>query len=63
MTLFKTLKYKEELKDTGQGFPGRPVVKKPPASAGDRSLTPGLGRSHMPRGNQACTPQLRVRAL
>ena len=27
------------------GFPGGPVVKNPPANAGDVGLTPGLGRS------------------
>ena len=27
------------------GFPGGPVVKNPPASAGDLGLIPGLGRS------------------
>ena len=58
MTILKTFKYKEELKDTGWDFPGHPVVKKPPASAGDRGLILGLGRSHMPCGNQACAPQL-----
>ena len=34
-------------------FPGGPVVKNPPANAGDIGLIPGLGGSHMPRGNQA----------
>ena len=33
------------------GFPGGPVVKNPPANAGDMSWIPGLGRSHMPRSN------------
>ena len=28
-------------------FPGGPVVKNPPANAGDMSLIPGPGRSHM----------------
>ena len=27
------------------GFPGGPVVKNPPANAGDRDLAPVLGRS------------------
>ena len=27
--------------------PGGPVIKKPPANAGDRSSIPGLGRFHM----------------
>ena len=32
-------------------FPGGAVVKNPPASAGDRGSSPGLGRSHMPRSS------------
>ena len=32
-------------------FPGGAVVKNPPANAGDASLSPGQGRSHMPRNN------------
>ena len=32
-------------------FPGGAVVKSPPATAGDTGLSPGLGRSHMPRSN------------
>ena len=40
------------------GFPGGSVVKNPPASAGDTSSFPGLGRPHMPRSSQACAPQL-----
>ena len=32
-------------------FPGGTVVKNPPANAGDMGLSPGLGRSHMPRSN------------
>ena len=30
----------------------------PPANAGDMHSTPGLGRSHMPRSNEAHAPQL-----
>ena len=33
------------------GFPGGPVVKNLPVNAGDVSLVPGPGRSHMPRGS------------
>ena len=33
------------------GFPGRAVVRNPPANAGDTGSSPGLGRSHMPRSN------------
>ena len=29
------------------------VIKNPPANAWDTGLTPGLGRSHMPQGNEA----------
>ena len=32
-------------------LPGDPAVKNPFASAGDMSLIPGLGRSHVPWGN------------
>ena len=39
-------------------FPGGAVVKNPPANAGDTGSSPGLGRSHMLRSNEACTPQL-----
>ena len=34
-----------------QGFPGGAVVKNPPAKAGNMGLSPGPGRSHMPRSN------------
>ena len=33
------------------GFPGGAVIKNPPASAGDMGLSPGPGRSHMPRSS------------
>ena len=32
-------------------FPGGAVVKNQPANAGDKSSSPGTGRSHMPRSN------------
>ena len=35
----------------GQDFPGGPVVKNPPANAGDKGSNLGLGRFHMPRVN------------
>ena len=41
-----------------QGFSGGAVIKNPPANAGDTGLGPGLGRSHMPRSNEARAPQL-----
>ena len=37
-----------------------PVVKNPPANAGDMGLIPGPGRSHMPRSNEARVPQLLI---
>ena len=44
-------------------FLGAPVVKNPPANAGDTGLIPGLGKSPMPLGNQVCIattePELR----
>ena len=40
------------------GFPGGSVVENLPANAGDTGSSPGLGRSHMPRSNQASEPQL-----
>ena len=35
------------------------MVKNLPANAGDTGSIPGLGRSHMPRSNEAREPQLR----
>ena len=32
---------------THSAFPGGPVIKNLPANAGDASLIPGLGRSHI----------------
>ena len=40
------------------GFPGGAVVRNLPANAGDTGSSPGPGRSHMPRSNWACEPQL-----
>ena len=34
------------------------MVENLPANAGDAGLSPGLGRSHMPRSNSAREPQL-----
>ena len=36
---------------THGGFPGGAMVKNPPGNAGDTGLSPGPGRSHMPRSN------------
>ena len=50
--------WKVMLKKTKQGFPGGAVVETPPANAGDTGSSPGLGRSHMSRSNEAREPQL-----
>ena len=34
-----------------EGFPGGPVIKNPPANAGDTGLIPDLGRSHLSQSN------------
>ena len=34
------------------------MVKNLPTNAGDMGLSPGPGRSHVPRSNKACVPQL-----
>ena len=39
-------------------FPGGPVVKNLPASAGDMSSIPDPGSSHMPQSKWAPAPQL-----
>ena len=51
----KTSKFKNK---SSQGFPVGTVVKNLPANAGDMGLSPGPGRSQMPRSNWACEPQL-----
>ena len=35
----------------GSNFPGGPVVKNPPANAGNMGSVPGPGRFHVPWGN------------
>ena len=47
-----------QIKYNLKGFPGGPVVKIPLANAGDTSLIPDPGRSHMPWSNEARTRQL-----
>ena len=48
----------DHLKNGVKGFPGGAVVENLPANAGDTGSSPGPGRSHMPRSNWACEPQL-----
>ena len=50
--------YRVTLKTRLEGFPGGAVVENLPANAGHTGLSPGLGRSHMPRSNWAREPQL-----
>ena len=45
-------------KNVLEDIAGGPVVKNPPANAGDTGSIPGLGRSYMLRSNQAHAPQL-----
>ena len=47
-----------QIKTIMRDFLGGAVVKNPPANAGDMGSIPGLGRSHMPRSNEARAPQL-----
>ena len=42
-----------QCKEMQAGFPGGAVVENLPANAGDTGSSPGLGRSHMLRSNQA----------
>ena len=39
------------IKNLSGDFPDGPVVKNPPANAGDTGSSPGPGRSHMPRSS------------
>ena len=44
-------------KTSSGDFSGGPVMKNPPAVAGDTSLVPGPGRPHIPRDRWALAPQ------
>ena len=48
----------KDRKQMVSGFPDGPVVKNPPADAGDEGLIPGQGGFHMPWGSWAQEPQL-----
>ena len=45
------MEYYVAIKNRSGDFPGGPVVKNPPANAGEMGLIPGLRRSHMPWSN------------
>ena len=47
-----------KLKTWEEGFPSDPVVKNPPANAGNMDSIPDPGRSHMFQSNQAHVLQL-----
>ena len=58
-TYYLKSKYVQHVKNHNSlGFPGGAVVENLPANAGDTGSSPGLGRSHMPRSNQARDSQL-----
>ena len=44
-------------------FPDGPVVKNPPANAGDMGLIPALGRPHVLQGNSACASRRSPQAV
>ena len=46
-----TQRYSMSQRNTEWGFPAGPGAENLPCGAGDTSLIPGPGRSHMPRGN------------
>ena len=48
----------KSIKKTERGLPGGSAGETLPANAGDRSLIPGQGRSHVPESKEACAPQL-----
>ena len=50
-SLTSSIKLVNLQKTNEEDFPSGPVVKNPPAHVGDTGSIPGLGRSHMPRGN------------
>ena len=54
----KRVHFKDIIKNTQEYFPGGPVVKNPPANAGDMGSVSGPERFHMLQSNQAHMPQL-----
>ena len=49
--VLETKTWKALSKRKKEDFPGGPVIKNPPADAGDEGLIPGQGRFHMPWGS------------
>ena len=58
LTLVRMVIIKKSTNNKSWDFPCGPAVKNPPANAGDTSLIPGLGRSHVPWGSWAHASQL-----
>ena len=50
-SLTSSIKLVNLQKTDEEDFLSGPVVKNPPVHVGDTGSIPGLGRSHMPRGN------------
>ena len=48
---YRFVGYSLQIEAKMEAFPGSPVVKNPPANAGDRGSLPGPGRFHMLQGN------------
>ena len=56
--IYTVICIKQISKRSCQGFPGGAVVENLPTNAGDTGSSPGLGRSHIQRSDQAREPQL-----
>ena len=60
-TCYNVTNLKNRLNERNQDFPGDPVIKNPPANAGDTGLIPGLGRYCMQLS--LCAPTTEARRL
>ena len=58
-TCYNVTNLKNRLNERNQDFPGDPVIKNPPANAGDTGLIPGLGRYCMQLSLCATTTEAR----
>ena len=50
--------WQNSIKNQWEGFTGGSVIRNPPASVREPGWTPGPGRFHKSRSNEACMPQL-----
>ena len=55
---YKSIILQWKFKNKTRFFLGGPVVKNPPANAGDMGLIPAPGRFHKLQGNEPHVPQL-----